>query len=460
MTSNFYEAFTKPEPQPRPYVVPAAPADVKPYAAKALSDELAVLARATPGHRNHQLNVSGFNLAQLVAGGYLDHDATYQALLTTALGIGLGEGESVATLRSAFGGGEAAPRVVADMGDVALPAATGYAPPVGEAHSDAVANDSDDPLNLDGRFPSIDWHALWADDTEDEWVLYPLLPARRLVALFSAPKVGKSLLMLEVAVAVSRGVTCLGTKPDRPYRVLYVDFENDPRGDVRSRLQAMHMTPYQLDNLHYLSYPQMAYLDTNVGGYELLAICQRKGIEVVVIDTISRAVGGEENDNDTWLSFYRNTGLLLKAAGITVVRLDHTGKDATKGMRGGSAKYGDVDAVWSLVAHSEQVFELECTANRLPIAEKVMVFRREFNPLRHVVDPAGRKAAYDAAVAALITAIANLDPVPPVDGWGSGYDKVWPRVRHHPQASKRVVEEALRRRKQAPTGSLYEVPDD
>jgi hypothetical protein len=28
---------------------------------------------------------------------------------------------------------------------------------------------------------------------------------------------------------------------------------------------------------------------------------------VVVIDTISRAVGGEENDNDTWLNFYQYT---------------------------------------------------------------------------------------------------------------------------------------------------------
>ena len=31
-----------------------------------------------------------------------------------------------------------------------------------------------------------------------------------------------------------------------------------------------------------------------------------------------------------------------------MVRLDHTGKDQTKGQRGGSAKYGDVDAVWKL----------------------------------------------------------------------------------------------------------------
>lgn len=61
---------------------------------------------------------------------------------------------------------------------------------------------------------------------------------------------------------------------------------------------------------------------------------------MVVIDTISRAVGGEENDNDTWLNFYQYTGLRLKQAKVSVIRLDHTGKDLTEGERGGSAKAG------------------------------------------------------------------------------------------------------------------------
>jgi hypothetical protein len=56
----------------------------------------------------------------------------------------------------------------------------------------------------------------------------------------------------------------------------------------------------------------------------------------VVIDTVSRAIDGEENSNDTWLN----------QLGIAMIRLDHSGKDETKGMRGGSAKSGDVDAVW------------------------------------------------------------------------------------------------------------------
>jgi AAA domain len=93
------------------------------------------------------------------------------------------------------------------------------------------------------KFPRLDWHKLWADQAEQEWIHKPLLPARRLVAIYSAPKIGKSRLMLEMAVTQSRSEQFLGHTPDRRYRVLYVDYENDPLGDVRTRLQAMGYGP-------------------------------------------------------------------------------------------------------------------------------------------------------------------------------------------------------------------------
>ena len=40
------------------------------------------------------------------------------------------------------------------------------------------------PLN-----PIIDWHELFAtDDDGEEWIIEPLLPARRMIALYSAPR--------------------------------------------------------------------------------------------------------------------------------------------------------------------------------------------------------------------------------------------------------------------------------
>lgn len=258
---------------------------------------------------------------------------------------------------------------------------------------------SEDTIAVRRTFPLVDWHALWKDNSEEEWILEPLLPARRLIALYSPPKVGKSLLMLEIAVAVSKGEEALGTKPDRAYRVLYVDFENDPRGDVRERLDAMGYGPADLDNLCYLSFPTMRGLDSEAGSLELLACVEEYGCEVVVIDTVSRSVGGEENENDTWLRFYRHTGLKMKQAGVAMIRLDHTGKDETKGQRGGSAKVGDVDAVWKLTRASDETFKLTCEANRMPVAEKEIVLVRLETPvLRHKVEGSGWRAVSDAQV--------------------------------------------------------------
>ncbi|WP_154794717.1 bifunctional DNA primase/polymerase [Occultella kanbiaonis] len=261
-----------------------------------------------------------------------------------------------------------------------------------------------------GVVPAVDWAALWADRTEEEWIVEPILPARRLVALYSPPKMGKSLLMLELAASVAAGRYVLGATPDRPRPVLYVDFENDPKSDVRPRLQAMGFAPESLGQLHYLSFPAMNYLDSAAGAEQLMANVRHYGAEVVVIDTVSRAVGGEENENDTWLSFYRHTGLALKQARVACIRLDHTGKDETKGQRGGSAKSGDVDAVWRLSeVVKDETYRLTCEANRMPVAEKVLTIRRLTEPLRHDVQVGGNYAAFEAKVAEAIRALDAAD---------------------------------------------------
>ena len=227
------------------------------------------------------------------------------------------------------------------------------------------------------HLPALDWRALWADETEEEWIIEPLLARRRLVALYSAPKVGKSLLMLEIAANIASGREVLGTKPPEPIRTLYVDFENDPRGDVRERLAAMGFTPDDLDNLKYLSYPNLGKLDTERGAAELMAAIKYYACEVVVIDTVSRSIEGDENENDTWLSFYRHTGLKLKQAEVSLIRLDHSGKDEKRGQRGGSAKSGDVDAVWRMsVSEGDEAFELACEAQRFPINQTHLLLNR------------------------------------------------------------------------------------
>jgi 5S rRNA maturation endonuclease (ribonuclease M5) len=259
--------------------------------------------------------------------------------------------------------------------------------------------------------PRIDWHELWADEEDEEYVHHPLVPRRRLIAIYSPPKIGKSLITLELAAAISCGQTVLGHTPTKRWRVLYVDFENDPRGDIRTRLQDMGYKPDDLTHLDYLSFPSLSHLDSERGGLELLAAINAYDSEFVVIDTISRAVGGEENSNDTWLDFYRHTGLKLKQAGVSLLRLDHTGKDEGKGQRGGSAKSGDVDAVWRLTKITDEHFRLECTDARFQLDVKSLHLTRQSDPLRHTVDNLSAVTEREAKIAHIVD-LANEAGLP------------------------------------------------
>jgi hypothetical protein len=298
---------------------------------------------------------------------------------------------------------------------------------------------------------AINWRELWDDDTQEEWIVEPLLPARRLVALYSAPKVGKSLLSLELAAGIAAGRPLLGTPAQAPRIVLYVDFENDPVGDTRERLQAMNYTPEDLDNLKLLSFPTLSALDSAKGSEELMAAVRYYQAQVVVIDTVSRAVKGDENENNTWLDFYRMTGLKLKAAGVALIRLDHTGKDQTKGQRGGSAKAGDVDAIWHMTKIDEDTVQLRLDASRfsMPPEMKLLLLHRKEKPFRHEVDPNGPRAAFDIKVKKLVEEMDRLN-LPKT--WGR--DKLTQALR---DANSQVprgdtpMREAIKRRKTALT---------
>ena len=80
------------------------------YGQTALDREMAELARAPEGMRNHQLNICGYNLYQLVGGHELAEDVVEDQLRRTGLMIGLRPGEVEATIASARTAGLAQPR--------------------------------------------------------------------------------------------------------------------------------------------------------------------------------------------------------------------------------------------------------------------------------------------------------------------------------------------------------------
>jgi hypothetical protein len=317
------------------------------YLGAAIANEVAAVRAADLGTRNDRLNTAAFNLGQLVGGAGLAEQLVVDELTRAALESGLTAPETVRTISSGLQAGVKQPRSVPVT--VVAPAVVVLPPP------------ELDTARIFGALPKLNWRDLWAADADDddEWLVEPLIPAHGLVALYSPPKAGKSLLMLELAVGIATGRDVLGAKVSHPRRVLYVDMENDPKRDIRERLDAMGVGPEDLDNLVYLSFPVLAPLDTERGGAELL---------------------------------------------------DHAGKDVTKGQRGGSAKSGDVDAVWRLVeVKPDAVYRLTCDGHRMPLPVTELLLHRETSPvLRHRVEDGGKEAIREAKVVAMLALLKGV----------------------------------------------------
>src|SRR4051812_40749668 len=76
-------------------------------------------------------------------------------------------------------------------------------------------------------YPAVDWQRAFAGAREEvDWLVPDFIARGQSYALVSTAKAGKSLLMLDVAAAIAAGQPALGSRPQPPIRVLYVDHEN------------------------------------------------------------------------------------------------------------------------------------------------------------------------------------------------------------------------------------------
>jgi hypothetical protein len=230
----------------------------------------------------------------------------------------------------------------------------------------------------------VDWdEAFGTKPLQTEWLIEPLLERGTLNAWFGKPAAWKSLIALEASAALASGRAVLGAPAADPVTIVYVDVENT-LNDIVERLQAFGYQPGDLKRLVYASFPDLPALDTLAGGQHLLALAEVHDPALVVIDTTSRVIAGKENDADTFLQLYRNALVPLKQRGITVLRLDHPGKDADRGQRGSSAKDGDVDTVWHVDRVSDTAVNFERRKSRSGHGAGALYLTRQFEPLRHL----------------------------------------------------------------------------
>lgn len=231
-----------------------------------------------------------------------------------------------------------------------------------------------DVLGVASKYKAVNWSEAFKHQPEEvDWLFPPILEAGTVNALFGPPGVGKSLITLEMAVALVR----------EGRRVMYVDDENRIE-DTVDRLQAFGVGQSELGGLIMYSFAGLPPLDTPEGGEHLAALTDYNDPALVILDTTTRMVEGDENQANTFLQLYRCSLVPLKQRGVTVLRLDHPGKEGSKGQRGSSAKAGDVDTIWKIYCEQGDMLVLEREKSRSGHGEGWISIRREKYPvLRH-----------------------------------------------------------------------------
>jgi hypothetical protein len=298
--------------------------------------------------------------------------STHQATGRPAVvAFGAGRMESVARdLRERFPGARLV--LVADVGKereceriagmvggtwVAAPADLGDNGDVNDLHQrDGLAAVAD--LLSQARAPTASrFRLLTADDLANlppvRWRVRGVLPEEGLAAVYGPSGSGKSFLVLDMLGAVAEGREWFGHRT-RACPVTYMALEGE--AGIAQRVAAFRVRHgHAPAAMRFVAAPFVLLAPGDVA--ELSSAIRAAGGAggIVVIDTLNRAaVAADENDSKDMGRIIEGAKALQAALGGLVLLVHHSGKDASRGLRGHSSLHGALDAVVEVVRDGDR----------------------------------------------------------------------------------------------------------
>lgn len=198
--------------------------------------------------------------------------------------------------------------------------------------------------------PQRRWSFLSLDEVErlppPKWIIPGLVTEGSLAAIYGAPESGKSFLAIDISMAVAGGLDWHG-HPVEAGAVLYIAAEGLP--GIGKRVRAWKVKRGAQDgtfNLRFLrgELNLAAEKDGGVRAFVREVVEELGPLKLVIIDTLNQtAAGADENSAKDMSRYIASMKRLRDETGAAVVVVHHSGKDASKGMRGSTALLGAMD---------------------------------------------------------------------------------------------------------------------
>lgn len=203
------------------------------------------------------------------------------------------------------------------------------------------------------------------DSIQDEpvkWLVQGVVPLGGFTALYGPPGSFKSFIALDIAHSIATGTPWLGQPIDETGAVLYIAGEGF--GGIGARIKALKIHHHTADGAPIYVVRHQLNLRSSIEDFNALVLSveqlvQTSGIEFkqIIIDTLARAFGGgNENSSEDMGAFISACGRIqeiVQGAGLMI--LHHSGKDATKGLRGHSSLLGAVDTELELLRFEDSM---------------------------------------------------------------------------------------------------------
>jgi hypothetical protein len=246
---------------------------------------------------------------------------------------------------------------------------------------------------------------------KERWLIHTVLPWADVAMIYGPSRVGKSFVVIDMAMSLASGMPFAGIATDR-VAVLYIATEGFGGMPKRIRAWQQHHGKSDDDSTIVVAKGRVD-LYSERGRLQLIDFIQKvqeiSGLtfRLIVIDTLAKAMGSaKENDNSDVTVVTANAQSVSEAFGATVLLVHHTGKDEGAGPRGASAWTGNVNA--SIEVRKTQSDGRVLNIDKQKDEDDEMAFRFDLERLEIERDEQGRP------ITSCVAVVGRFNPARPV----------------------------------------------